>query len=74
MTLVESKMTGYKNGKRVIQSVIVSDSAPDPLPTDGTNVIGMSADDVFAPGSLMIIVNSDAVYMADESGEFVLQE
>lgn len=75
MVLVESKFVGYNgSGKRVIQSVIISDDTPATLPTDGSTVTGMSADDVFAPGSLMIIVNDDAVYLAGEDGTFVLQE
>ena len=63
-------------GKYLLDVEIVADSTPSPLPTDGTDIenLGYPADKVkFAPGSVLFIVTSGAVYMADESGEFVAQ-
>lgn len=75
MTLADAQYKGNNaQNKRIYQAVIISDNTPSSLTITGADVIGMSADDVFAPGSLIIVVNEDKVYMAGENGTFVLQE
>lgn len=63
------------DGKRVVEAVILSDTIPSPLPTDGTNVTGLSENDVFAPFSILYIVHAAKIklFIADESGVFVAQ-
>lgn len=62
--------------KYLIDAEIVSTDTPSTLPTDGTGIdnIGYPADKVrFAAGSVLFVVNTGAVYVADEDGEFVAQ-
>lgn len=63
------------DGKRVVEAVILSDTIPSPLPTNGTNVTGLSENDVFAPFSILYIVHAakTKLFIADESGVFVAQ-
>ena len=74
MVAIEQKYVGSRDGKPMYRSVIISDNTPSALPTDGGDVDGMTEDAVFAPGSLLIVVNEDAYYLAGEAGTFVLQE
>lgn len=73
MVLVNGKRAGYRGTAKQIRAFIVSDDTPNPLPTDGTNVDGMVASEVFAPFSIIYVVGNGTVYIADESGEFVEQ-
>lgn len=76
MKAVEVKTVGVRtDGKRVVDVTIVSDTVPSPLPVDGSNVEGLTADCVFAPFSVLYIVGSapNKVYIANESGVFVPQ-
>lgn len=63
------------NGHQVVDAFIVSDTTPLPLPMTGANVDGMSANDVFAPFSILYIVNDadTKLFIADESGAFIAQ-
>lgn len=63
------------DGKRVVEAVILSDTIPSPLPTDGTNVTGLCENDVFAPFSVLYIVHAakTKLFIADESGAFIAQ-
>ena len=63
------------DGKQVVEALVISDTIPAALPTTGADVDGMSANDVFAPFSILYVVNSSAtkIYIADESGAFVAQ-
>jgi len=63
------------NGHQVVDAFIVSDTIPSPLPTTGENIDGMSANDVFAPFSILYIVNDadTKLFIADESGAFIAQ-
>lgn len=60
------------DGKTECEVLIVSNDTPNPLPTTGENVIGMSADQAFAPFSVLYVVADVAtkVYIADEDGIF----
>lgn len=65
----------YKlNDKNVVRIEAVSDSAPSAIP-DGSTIDGfpsMWSDDSvqWAAGSIIYVVPTGDVYMADESGEF----
>lgn len=63
------------DGKRVVQAFIVADDTPATLPTTGENVRGMSADDVFAPFSILYVVSNaeTKLYITNESGVFIPQ-
>ena len=76
MTVIDKQFKGFRGTKRMVDCLILADAVPDPLPIDGTNIEGMTADEVFAPGSILYVVGTgtnNAVYLANESGEFVLQ-
>lgn len=76
MVCVSSKPFGRRDGKHLVQAVIVSDDTPAALPVTGENVAGLTADDVFAPFSVLYVVSPAAahqIYIADESGAFVAQ-
>ena len=57
------------DGKQIVDTFILADSDPSTLPTDGTDVEGLTADDVFAPFSILYAL-PDKVYVANESGAF----
>lgn len=63
------------DGSIPVRAIIVSDSTPAALPTNGADVVGMSANQVFAPFSMLYVVgDADAkVYIANEQGVFVPQ-
>lgn len=74
MTAISNKLKDVRrDGKRVVEAFIVSSTNPDTLPTTGKDVDGMTENDVFAPMSIIYVVNPDAqvIYIADESGTFV---
>ena len=75
MTAVSVEYVGEKNGKQVVQAVILSDSAPSVLPTTGENVIGMNQNQVFAPFSLLYVTGEadSKVYITNENGVFIPQ-
>lgn len=71
---VESK--GIRgDGKEIVEAVILADTTPEPLPTSGLGVDGMTDDQVFAPFSLLYVVadETNKVYIANEAGAFVAQ-
>lgn len=63
------------NGKQEVRAFIEADNVPSPLPTDGSNVIGMNANEVFAPFSVLFITNASdvKVFITNESGIFIAQ-
>lgn len=78
MTCIDKKLCGFKSGKKMMDCLILSDTVPDPLPTDGTNVDGMTKDEVFAPGSILYVggtisEGASRVYLAGETGVFAAQ-
>lgn len=70
MKLVSSAIHGYKNGARVMDVILLSDTVPDTLPTTGEGIEGLFPSDTFAPLSLLYISNTGDVYTANESGQF----
>ena len=58
------------SGKRIMDAFVLSNSDPATLPTTGENVTGMTADDVFAPFSVLFCLAGPKVYIANESGVF----
>lgn len=75
MRAISVSPVSVKDGKQVVMATILSDDTPETLPTTGALVDGMSADQVFAPFSLLYVVADveNKVYIADESGTFVAQ-
>ena len=76
MRAVCAERKGVKgDGKEIMQVIILSDTIPSPIPTNGANVDGMNANQVFAPFSLLYVVGEaeSKVYIANESGTFIPQ-
>lgn len=76
MRAVSAERKGVKpDGSEVMQVILLSDSVPNPLPTNGANVDGMNASQVFAPFSLLYVVGDaeSKVYITNESGAFIPQ-
>ena len=63
------------DGRRIMDVFIIANDTPNPLPTNGSNVIGLKDTDLFAPFSMLFVVGeADAkIYIADEDGMFVAQ-
>lgn len=63
------------DGTEQVRAFICASSTPTVLPTTGDTVDGMSANQRFAPFSILYVVeNADAkVFIADESGAFIAQ-
>lgn len=59
--------------KRYVECELYADTVPSPLPT-AKDIPGFTEDDQIEAGSFLFIVNTGAVYIADESGEFVEQQ
>lgn len=70
-----SPVAHRSDGKRVVEAVIVADTTPATLPVTGEHVEGLSANDVFAPMSILYVVANvdNKIYIANESGQFVVQ-
>jgi hypothetical protein len=76
MRAVSAEKLGVRpDGKEIMQVMILADTTPSTLPTDGTNVTGLTSNHVFAPFSLLYVVGEadSKVYIANESGHFVAQ-
>ena len=70
MIAVSRKNKGMTpDGKNIVDAFVLADSAPGTLPTDGTDVIGLSSNDVFAPFSMLFALPS-TVYIANSEGVF----
>lgn len=61
--------------KQVVEALLVADTTPTTLPTTGAGIIGMNANQVFAPFSVLYVVHSaiTKLYIADEGGAFIAQ-
>ena len=77
MTAVSRTPKGIRaeDGKQICDVFIIANTTPDPLPTNGKNVKGLSEDDVFAPMSILYVVEDaeTKLYIANEAGQFVAQ-
>ena len=76
MKAISVRVVEVMTNRRVVEAVIVSDDTPATLPTTGEGIDGLLKTDVFAPFSLLYVVNPAAahqVYIANESGAFVGQ-
>ena len=60
MRAVNLEKRGTKNGKEIMQAIIISDSVPATLPTTGDGIVGMNDNMIFAPMSLLYA----KIYMA----------
>lgn len=72
---IESVGIRASDRKEVVRTLIVASEEPATLPVDGTAVEGMSANQVFAPFSILYVTGDteNKVYITDESGVFVAQ-
>lgn len=61
--------------KEVVRAVLVASEEPATLPETGAGIEGMSANQVFAPFSILYVTeNTDnKVFITNESGVFVAQ-
>lgn len=74
MKLVSAGINTYaKNGARVMDVVLAADTTPATLPTTGKGIDGLNDTDLFAPLSVLFVVDTGDVYVTDESGTFVKQ-
>lgn len=76
MKAISAKVVEVTEEHTVVNAFIVADSAPGTLPTTGAGIDGMTADQVFAPFSMIYVVDPTAahqLYIANESGVFVPQ-
>ena len=62
-------------GRTEVQAFIVADTTPSPLPTTGEGITGMSADMIFAPFSIIYVIENvtPKMYIANEAGKFIAQ-
>lgn len=58
----------HVNAGSIIRAVILADETPASLTIDGSDVDGLSDDDILAPGS--IIISPSKNYIAFEEGVF----
>lgn len=72
---IESVGIRASDRKEIVRTLIVASEEPATLPVDGTAVEGMSANQVFAPFSILYVTGDteNKVYITDESGVFVAQ-
>lgn len=71
MKLVSAGINTYaSDGARVMDVVLAADTTPATLPTTGEGIDGLNDTDLFAPLSVLYVVGTSDVYVADESGIF----
>lgn len=72
---VEPVSIRQSDQKEIVRAFLVMDSTPQTLPTTGAGIEGMNARQVFAPFSILYVVEAaeTKVYIANESGAFVAQ-
>lgn len=76
MKAISAEPIGRKsNGTEIVRAMVVSDTVPNPLPTNGKNVDGMLENQIFAPFSMLYVVGGTdtKIFIANESGTFVPQ-
>ena len=63
------------DGPRIVDATIVADETPDPLPVNGSGIIGLKDTDLFAPFCLLYVVGEadNKVFITGEDGHFVPQ-
>lgn len=59
-------------GARIVDALLISDTAPEVLPTTGAGIKGLEETDIFAPFSALYVVGNAPVkiYVTNESGHF----
>lgn len=58
------------DGKRIVDAFILADTDPSPVPTTGEGIKGLSGNDIFAPFSMLFVLDGPKTYVANESGKF----
>ena len=61
------------DGKRYVRASIYGDSAPVTMPTNGTGIDGLNADDVLTAGSIFYCVGNGKIFMLNSAGSWVEQ-
>lgn len=65
MFLTELESSQVINGVKNVVAYIMTDEKPATMPTDGTDIKGLSASDILAPGSCIITVNGEAALLGE---------
>lgn len=76
MTAISVTRVGQNTeGKELVRAVIMADAVPDPLPLTGDGITGMTANQMFAPFSVLFITGDvgHKVFLTGETGEFIQQ-
>ena len=74
--MVAINISPYKKdaeGHDIVSCTIEANTVPDPLPTTGEGIENLDANNRFAPMSVLYVVSTKAIYIANEDGEFVAQ-
>lgn len=61
------------DGKRYVRASIYGDSVPVTMPTNGTGIDGLNADDVLTAGSIFYCVGNGNIFMLNSAGSWVEQ-
>lgn len=61
------------DGKRYVRATIFADSVPATMPTNGSGIEGLNADDILYADSVMYIVGSGKIFMLDGAGSWIEQ-
>ena len=73
MRAISVKEVGHTaDGKRIVDAFILADADPDPVPVTGQNVTGLTENDIFAPFSMLFVLDGPKTYVANESGRFTV--
>ena len=72
MKATSVKVLSVQGERRTVKAIIVTDSPPNPLPVNGEGVEGLEPSDVFAPLSVLLVLDGTAltVYLTDTTGTF----
>lgn len=74
--MVAVNISPYKidaQGNEIVSCTVVANTLPSPLPTTGAGITNLDGHNRFAPMSVLYVVGSGAVYIANENGEFIAQ-
>lgn len=72
---IENVTIRASDNRDVVRAVLVANERPATLPVTGEGIVGMNANQVFAPFSILFVTadTDEKVFITDESGVFVAQ-
>lgn len=73
MWLDEFVLISQENGMRTVRADITADSKPSTMPTDGTDIDGLSANDTLDKGSTIYCIADGSLWMMQSDGTWVQQ-